>query len=126
MTPWPRPTSPEYCGAVKKYITLSGLAIGLCALPLLLNVTGCATSGYEQNTGESVAERGISSRVRELFEKDTQYKYGSVHVETHNATVQLSGTVNSIDQRNRAGELAGRLEGVREVVNNITVTQPAS
>jgi len=103
-----------------------GLVISLCALPLLINVTGCATSGYEQNTRESVADRGISSRVRAVLGQDTQYKYGKVRVETFNGTVQLSGSVNSMDQKYRAGEIASRLDGVREVVNDITVSESAT
>jgi osmotically-inducible protein OsmY len=37
--------------------------------------------------------------------------------------VQLSGFVNSRDQKNRAGDLAKAVEGVREVENKITVKE---
>jgi osmotically-inducible protein OsmY len=42
-------------------------------------------------------------------------------VETFNGTVQLSGFVSSIDQKNRAGDIAGKVEGAKEVRNNITI-----
>ena len=103
-----------------------GLIISLCALPLLLTMTGCTTgSGYEQRTGESVADRGISSRVRAVLGQDEQYKYDSVRVETLNGSVELSGFVTSVAQKDRAGELASRLDGVRKVMNNITVRESA-
>ena len=46
-------------------------------------------------------------------------------MQTFKGTVQLSGFVNSRDQKNRAGDLAKKVEGVREVENNITVKESA-
>jgi hyperosmotically inducible protein len=42
-------------------------------------------------------------------------------VETFKGTVQLSGFVNTRDQKNRAGDLATKVKGVNDVANNITV-----
>lgn len=107
-----------------KTLKVLGLIVSLGALPLLLGVTGCTTgSRYEQGTGERIDDQGTSSRVRAALGEDTQYKYGGVNVETFKGTVQLSGFVNSRDQKNRAGDLATKVEGVREVVNNITVKE---
>jgi len=109
-----------------KILNVLGLVLSLGALPLLLGVTGCVTgSRYDQSTGERVDDRGTSSRVRAALGEDTQYKYGGVNVETFKGTVQLSGFVNSRDQKNRAGDLARKVDGVREVVNNITVKESA-
>jgi len=38
----------------------------------------------------------------------------------------LSGFVNSRDQKNRAGDLAKKVEGIKEVANNITVKESAN
>ena len=104
-----------------------GLILSLGAMPLLLGVTGCTTgSRYEQSTGERIDDHGTSSRVKDALADDTQYKYGGVSVETFKGTVQLSGFVNSRDQKNRAGDLARRVAGVKEVVNNITVKESAN
>lgn len=104
-----------------------GLAIGLGALPLLLGVTGCTSgSRYEQSSGERIDDHGTSSRVRGALAEDTQYKYGGVNVATYKGTVQLSGFVNSRDQKNRAADLARKVDGVREVANNITVRESAN
>ena len=100
------------------------MILSLGATPLLLGVTGCTTgSRYEQSTGERIDDHGTSSRVRAALGEDTQYKYGGVSVETFKGTVQLSGFVNSRDQKNRAGELAKKVTGVKEVMNNITVKE---
>jgi hyperosmotically inducible periplasmic protein len=107
-----------------KTLKVLGLVIGLGALPLLLGVTGCTTgSRYEQSTGERLDDHNTSSRVRAALAEDTQYKYDAVSVKTFKGTVQLSGFVNSKDQKNRAGDIAKKVTAVREVVNNITVKE---
>jgi len=101
-----------------------GLIISVSALPLLLGVTGCATgSRYEQSTGERIDDHGTSSRVRTALAEDTQYRYDGVNVETFKGTVQLSGFVNTKDQKNRAGDLATKVKGATVVENNITVKE---
>ena len=107
-----------------KALRVFGTILLLGAMPLLLSVTGCATGNrYEQSTGERIDDHGTSSRVRSALGDDTQYKYGGVNVETFKGTVQLSGFVNSRDQKNRAGDLSRKVTGVKEVVNNITVKE---
>jgi osmotically-inducible protein OsmY len=108
-----------------KTLKTIGLVLSLAALPLLLGVTGCISSGsrYEQSTGERIDDHATSSRVRSALGEDTQYKYGGVKVETFKGTVQLSGFVNSRDQKNRAATLAQNVEGVKEIANNITVQE---
>jgi osmotically-inducible protein OsmY len=112
--------------SVNTGITLKvlGLVISLGALPLLLGVTGCTTgSRYEQSTGERIDDHGTSSRVRAALADDSQYKYDGVNVETFKGVVQLSGFVNTRDQKNRAGDLARKVKGVTDVENNITVKE---
>ena len=108
-----------------KTLKVLGLVIGLGALPLLLGVTGCTTTGsrYEQSSGERIDDHGTSSRVRAALANDSQYKYDEVNVETFKGTVQLSGFVNMRDQKNRAGDLARKVRGVNDVENNITVKE---
>jgi len=103
-----------------------GLILAIGTLPLLVTLTGCVGSRYEQSTGERIDDHSTSSRVKTALGQDTQYKYEGVNVETFKGTVQLSGFVNSRDQKNRAGDLAKRVVSVREVVNNITVKESAN
>jgi hyperosmotically inducible periplasmic protein len=44
-----------------------------------------------------------------------------VNVIACKGTVQLSGFVNTADQKTKAGEIARQVQGVQDVVNNITV-----
>jgi osmotically-inducible protein OsmY len=105
-----------------KAFKVFSLILSLGATSLLLGGTGCTTgSRYEQSTGEQVDDHSTSSRVRSALAQDTQFKYDGVSVETFKGTVQLSGFVTSKDQRNQAGDIAKKVSGVKEVINNITV-----
>ena len=107
-----------------KTLKMLGLVISLGALPLLLSVSGCTTgSRYEQSTGERIDDHGTSSHVKAALEADPQYKYADVNVVTFKGVVQLSGFVNTKDQKNRAGDLARKVAGVKDVENNITVKE---
>ncbi|MEK7685205.1 MAG: BON domain-containing protein [Verrucomicrobiota bacterium] len=105
---------------------LKVLALVLCvgALPLVCGVTGCSTgSRYKQSTGEYIDDHRLSSHVKKALKADPQYKYDDVNVVTFKGVVQLSGFVNTKDQKNRAADLAKKAEGVQEVQNNITVKE---
>jgi len=107
-----------------KTLTMLGLVVSLGALPLLLGVTGCTTgSRYEQSSGERIDDHNTSSRVRAALADDSEYKYDGVNVETFKGVVQLSGFVNTRDQKARAGDLARKVSGVNDVENNITVKE---
>src|SRR5436190_22934603 len=100
-----------------------GLAICLGASASILGFTGCAGNRYEQSTGEHIDDTATSMRVKKALGNDPEYKYGQVEVKTFKGTTQLSGFVNTRDQKNRAGDIAKRVEGVREVQNNIAVKE---
>ena len=106
-------------------LKLSALLLGVSALAMAGGLTGCAGDRYTQSTGERIDDKGESSRVRAALSEDTQYKYEDVKVQTFKGVVQLSGFVNSRDQKSRAGELAKKVEGVKDVENNITVKESA-
>ena len=107
-------------------LKLSALILSVSALAISGGLTGCAGDRYTQSTGERIDDKAESSRVRSALSKDTQYKYDDVKVQTFKGVVQLSGFVNSRDQKNRAGDLAKNVEGVKEVENNITVKESAN
>ena len=107
-------------------IRVFGLILTLGAAVMVGGLSGCAGNRHTQSTGERIDDRADSSRVRKALSADTQYKYGDVKVQTFKGVVQLSGFVNSRDQKNRAGDLARKVEGIREVQNNITVKESAN
>ncbi len=104
-----------------KTLKAFGLVLALGALPLVGGLSGCAGDRYTQSTGEHIDDAGVTSRVKKALSEDTQYKYGGSNVETFKGVVQLSGFVNSKDEKSRAGDLAKKVNGVREVKNNLVV-----
>lgn len=104
-------------------LKMSALALGLVVMATVGGLAGCAGDRYTQSTGERIDDKTDSSRVRSALSEDTQYKYDDVKVQTFKGVVQLSGFVNSRDQKNRAGDLARKVQGIHEVQNNITVKE---
>ena len=110
----------------KQVLKLSALILSVSALALVSGVTGCAGDRYTQSTGERIDDNRTSERVHEALGADTQYKYTDVKVQSFKGVVQLSGFVNARDQKNRAGDIAKRVQGVKELQNNITVKESAN
>ena len=100
-----------------------GLALCLATSTALTTLCGCAGDRYEQSTGEQIDDAATSRRVKSALSEDGQYKYGDVVVKTFKGTTQLSGFVNSRDQKSRAGEIAKNVQGVKTVQNNISIKE---
>ena len=95
----------------------------------LAGLTGCSTFGNradrERTEGRMVDDSRITAEVQKELKAEPVYKFNDVDVKTFNGTVQLSGFVNSDDQKRKAAELAQRVPGVTQVVNSIAL-KPAS
>lgn len=98
--------------------------VAVSVASLLVGGTACTTgSRYQQSTGEYIDDHGLSSAVKKALGNDVRYKYSDVNVATFKAVVQLSGFAATREQKDRAGELAMTVPGVKEVVNNITIKE---
>jgi osmotically-inducible protein OsmY len=91
------------------------------ATATIIGVSGCAGDRYHESTGEHIDDPATTSRVKSALGADDMYKYPDVKVSTFKGTVQLSGFVDHHDQKTKAGEIAKGVDGVKDVVNNITV-----
>lgn len=90
----------------------------------LIGATGCNTSnsGRDQRSeGRSRDDRDISARVQRNLNDEPVYKFGGVNVRTFAGQVQLSGFVDSEEQRRRAGEVASQTPGVATVYNALVL-----
>jgi osmotically-inducible protein OsmY len=105
---------------------IASLCVAVClGLPVAVVTltTGCAGDRYNRSTGEYIDDKGLSMRVRSALGDNAEYKFSDVSVTSFKGTVQLSGFVNSSDQKAKAGTIAKNVEGVRNVENNITVKE---
>jgi osmotically-inducible protein OsmY len=85
-----------------------------------VGLTGCAGNRYHDSTGEYIDDSSLTARVKGALGDDS-YKYPDVKVTTFKGTVQLSGFVDDRSQKDRAGDIAKGVQGVKDVDNNITV-----
>lgn len=106
--------------SIRSYVTVSTLAV-VCAAGFVSLQAGCAGTATRESTGEYVDDSAITAKVKTAFIKDKLVKAGDITVETFKGVVQLSGFVDTSEEKARAGTLAAGISGVREVKNHITV-----
>jgi hyperosmotically inducible periplasmic protein len=97
------------------------MCLGLTLTAGVIGFTGCAGDRYNRSTGEYIDDKALTTRVSSALSDNAEYKFGDVVVNVFRGTVQLSGFVNTSDQKSRAAEVARSVNGVRDVVNNITI-----
>ncbi|HEY0945123.1 MAG TPA: BON domain-containing protein [Opitutaceae bacterium] len=97
------------------------LALTLLASTAGFAVSGCAGTATRQSTGEYIDDTTITARVKSALVSDDSVRARDVQVETFRGVVQLSGFVDTADQKARAAQLASGIAGVREVQNNISI-----
>ena len=85
----------------------------------LLALAGCASSMVPKDTRNT--DSGITSVIQASLEANDKVKARQVDVETREGTVYLTGVVDTEVARIEAGRIAWRTEGVRGVVNDLTV-----
>lgn len=83
--------------------------------------SGCAGTATRESTGEYIDDATITTKVKASFVKDPVVKALQVGVDTFKGTVQLSGFVDTAEQKSRAEQVARGVTGVTNVKNNITV-----
>lgn len=91
------------------------------ALLLALLLAACAGSPGQSSTGEYIDDTVLTTRVKSALLNDASVSGFSINVETYKATVQLSGFVKTVAERNRAVQLARAVPRVRQVRNDILI-----
>src|SRR5439155_21812004 len=92
----------------RRFIPLSGL------LAAAVLVIACGTS----------SDAGITTKVKSRLETDRTVDAAKVEVTTQNKVVTLSGAVSSPESRTQAVALARQTEGVKNVVDKLTIAAP--
>ena len=77
----------------------------------------------KRSTGRPTADTVIASRVRDSLKGAELGSDSDVNVEVSKGVVQLSGFVSTPQEKARAGDLASAVDGVRDVENQIALTE---
>ena len=96
------------------------LRLMVCA-GLITAFTGCATTPKQESTGQYIDDSVITTKVKAAIFDETTLKTLQINVKTYKGVVQLSGFVDSAQSVTKAGEVAGRVTGVKEVKNDLVV-----
>jgi hyperosmotically inducible protein len=94
---------------------ISKLLVFLLAAVLLAGV--CLGSD------KPVSDNAISDQVMIKLTSDPTVKGGALKADVKDAVVTLSGTVTEQKQKDKAAKIAKSVKGVKQVVNNITISK---
>jgi len=95
-------------------------AITLCAASALV-LAGCAGTAEHQSTSELLENEALVAQVKtELAQRDLETLL-DVEVESFRNVVQLSGFVETEEEKMIAGQAAESVDGVVEVRNDLVV-----
>lgn len=108
--------------SLPRLLSVAILTAGLSGLVVFS--AGCAGTATRASTGEMIDDSVITAKVKTELIRDEVVKARDINVDTFRGTVQLSGFVETPEQKARAGDIAARVTGVNNVVNNITVKTP--
>lgn len=104
-----------------KYVNWLGTMFTVAVLATFI---GCQTKSHEGEKARKVDD-AITKEIKSELSKEPVYKFTGVEVRTYEAVVQLSGFVDSEQQKVRAGEIAQHTPGAVRIVNAIAVKSPA-
>ena len=97
--------------------------IFLLAATLLMPAFSSAADTSTATTGEYIDDATITTKVKASFAKDKWIQGRNISVRTDHGVVDLTGTVGSKKESDRATALATAIKDVKAVHNNLNVNQ---
>jgi hyperosmotically inducible protein len=73
--------------------------------------------------GEVVDDGVVTSKVKAALIAEPVTKAGQINVATNEGVVQLSGFVDSTEEKQKATDVARSVDGVRDVQNQLDIKQ---
>lgn len=89
-------------------------------MTLLGMLSGCqAITG--RTLGRNIDDANLTAAVKTQLARDKVSSLTRIDVDTTSGVVALNGTVESPQQRERAEQIARKVGGVKDVINNLQV-----
>ena len=104
--------------------TWSNVAIALVMSVFVAGITGCASDSDRRgmdSTGEVVSDSWITTKVKSDLAVEKDVSATNISVKTVDGVVTLSGKASSQAEADKAVRVAGQINGVKSVVNNMDV-----
>jgi len=96
-------------------IAATAAALGLTA--------GVVWAESATKSDQPVTDSVITTKVKAELAKDRDTKARDIHVKTKDGVVTLSGSVDSMAEKDKAEQDTRGIKGVTEIANNLTVKQ---
>jgi osmotically-inducible protein OsmY len=80
-------------------------------------------AGVCLGASKPVSDNAISDEVRIKLTSDPVVKGGDLKADVKDGVVTLTGTVADQQQKDKAKKLAAKVKGVKQVINNITISK---
>ncbi|MGA2332797.1 MAG: BON domain-containing protein [Syntrophales bacterium] len=93
----------------------------IVVLMMIAAFVACASTPKKEGTGEYFDDSVITAKIKAQLAADDFLKSFQIGVESRKGIVQLSGFVNSQAAVDKAGQIAGGVEGVKTVKNDLIV-----
>ncbi|BEH09420.1 MULTISPECIES: BON domain-containing protein [Geobacter] len=93
----------------------------LVCIGVITTFLGCATTPKQESTGQYLDDSVITAKVKSAIFSEATLKTMQITVETFKGVVQLSGFVDSAQSVEKAGQVAGSVNGVISVKNDLIV-----
>lgn len=98
---------------------LRNIGLAVCLLVAAPAIVGCAST--DRSAGQTVDDATITAKVKSQLLSSPEVSGLNVNVTTYRGQVQLSGYVNSAEQRQQAEQIARGVDGVKSVSNDLIV-----
>lgn len=104
----------------RKVVVLSLVAV------MAAGFVGCATDdtdrdSHKRSAGRYIDDKMLIGKVKGALDDNAVYKFPDVKVNTYNGTVQLTGFVDTMEQKRKAEEIARNVQGVAAIQNEIAL-----
>jgi osmotically-inducible protein OsmY len=88
---------------------------------LLVALSACGSTSTRESTGQYVDNSVLTAKVKTAIFNEPTLKSSEITVQTYKGEVQLSGFVSTVEQTQKAVELARSVPGVMSVKNDMIV-----
>jgi hyperosmotically inducible periplasmic protein len=101
---------------------LLAMALTMALASLAAPLAGCATVNGQESASQYAHDASLTAKVKANIIDDQSLKGFAIGVETMRGTVQLSGFVDTMQQKVQAATIAWAVPGVQSVRNDILVS----
>ena len=95
--------------------------VALIASGAMVTMAACSSTRTQRAPGEQVDDAALLTSVKSALAADPVTEAGEINVDVNRGVVKLAGYVDSPKEKQQAGDVARKVDGVQSVQNDISV-----